>query len=588
MGADDAVEWMDIWGRKWAWSDGGFGAAVRTVDFGALWALLGNLLGAGDCAEEAEATPASSPLQTIKNALSKPSTIRILSTYVACTTIAMTLHVFMPSTNEPGSHLNIFVKSKKHPYYLNGRLVFVFLSQIVFAVAFFLRNIMFDRFSVHWNNSKQTVKADAATEYTRQVFKVGVISSVFTSVIFAAYLVAFGLVRSVALPILFKVPVVSMLLRPICAHFLRGSWTVALLPRHFTLVWRTYLLGLTTVASWEFAESLFDEKIQEPISVSHHTPDPAVTLVSGIHSQDVYYKFFAYWELREFATDDSEGARARRTAMFSDQKYSPPLWSALARESLLFLGKNYQLLLRRGKPAPAPPPPPAKPKGPQAPSTPLVRKPIFRSEASQSPLRTIVDAVAADGALTQMVESSVETTATHLPELFKAIESPVAKAKSVVAKSETVVKSMAPPAKSRDLVARLAPHFVAVVVRRAADWWQRERIGKLAEIALPHRHIDALVVEALSHLVCASLTEDRYGVVQRDIPRILEAMLSFLKAIEEYQAELAARAVDVLAVVDNALKEGVVRIVRTFGNRLSAFKFPSHIAQKLQGFVDYH
>lgn len=42
----------------------------------------------------------------------------------------------------------------------------------------------------------------------------------------------------------------------------------------------------------------------------------------------------------------------------------------------------------------------------------------------------------------------------------------------------------------------------------------------------------------LSHLVCASLLEDRYGVVQRDVPKIIEAMLSFLSAIEEYQMEL--------------------------------------------------
>lgn len=57
----------------------------------------------------------------------------------------------------------------------------------------------------------------------------------------------------------------------------------------------------------------------------------------------------------------------------------------------------------------------------------------------------------------------------------------------------------------------------------------------------------------LSRLVCASLTEDRYGVVQRDIPRILEALLAFLTALEDAQkevslsddAEEASRAVDV-------------------------------------------
>ena len=40
--------------------------------------------------------------------------------------------------------------------------------------------------------------------------------------------------------------------------------------------------------------------------------------------------------------------------------------------------------------------------------------------------------------------------------------------------------------------------------------------------------------------MCASLTEDRYGMVQRDTPKILESMVSFLMAIEEYQREINA------------------------------------------------
>ncbi len=37
-----------------------------------------------------------------------------------------------------------------------------------------------------------------------------------------------------------------------------------------------------------------------------------------------------------------------------------------------------------------------------------------------------------------------------------------------------------------------------------------------------------------------------------------------------------------------ATKEAVVRIVQTFGPRLTAFRFPHHIAEKLQGFADYY
>jgi nucleoporin NDC1 len=117
----------------------------------------------------------------------------------------------------------------------------------------------------------------------------------------------------------------------------------------------------------------------------------------------------------------------------------------------------------------------------------------------------------------------------------------------------------------------------------------------------------------LSRLVCASLTEDRYGVVQRDIPRILESLLAFLTALEDAQKEIqasddaeeTARANDVytrpvggtLAPSSrklcqltwlSAMKEAVVRIVQTFGPRLTAFRFPYRIAQKLQGFADYY
>lgn len=44
----------------------------------------------------------------------------------------------------------------------------------------------------------------------------------------------------------------------------------------------------------------------------------------------------------------------------------------------------------------------------------------------------------------------------------------------------------------------------------------------------------------LSYLTCASLTEDRYGVVQKDIPKILEAMVLLLSAVEEYKAEVTS------------------------------------------------
>ncbi|KAG6847401.1 hypothetical protein H0H93_008452, partial [Arthromyces matolae] len=113
----------------------------------------------------------------------------------------------------------------------------------------------------------------------------------------------------------------------------------------------------------------------------------------------------------------------------------------------------------------------------------------------------------------------------------------------------------------------------------------------------------------LSTLVSASLTEDKYGVVQRDIPKILEAMLSFHSAIQSYRAEVQAkytppvqdqvytpeeidesealrleveRASEVLNYLSEYLRAGIARIVRTFGDKLLAFKFPPRVAERLQ------
>lgn len=55
---------------------------------------------------------------------------------------------------------------------------------------------------------------------------------IFPAIITAVHSIHFGLARTIVLPILFKLPVISSLLRPVAAHFLRGSWTLILLVCH--------------------------------------------------------------------------------------------------------------------------------------------------------------------------------------------------------------------------------------------------------------------------------------------------------------------------------------------------------------------
>lgn len=544
----------------------------------------------------AVSAPSSSPSQRVKVAYSDPNTLRALSVYIIAGVCVSTFNIVACRTFENASRdLWVFAKSRRHPYYLNGRFLFLFMSQVSLVAGFHFRSILLDRAVVRWTRGPVS-KADTMIGFFRRLIGVAITTGAFTVATFTAYMIAFGLARSIALPILFQVPLLSRPFRPFLGHFLRGPWNLAHLWWNRALIWRAFLLGLTTIGGWEFMESLFDDKVQEPLAVASQTADPVLTLISGITSHDPYYVHLSYFELCKHAEDDTNAASTRRIHMFGDQKHTPTLWATLVRAALLTLGKDYQLLLRRGAPPPPPaaPTPKPKPVGPVAPATPFIRKPVLKTTPS-SPLHSVVTSLAADGAVTQALTHSLDSTVAHLPDLFKS----TAPAPPVVAVQKTVatVKAASPALLGRVLTPNsLIPSKVQAIGRVVAQWWSRPRASRLADCAVPNRATDALIVEVLSRLVCASLAEDRYGVVQRDIPRILEALLLFLTALEEAQKEIAvsddaeeaARAFDVYSLPADATKEAIVRIVQTFGPRLTAFRFPHHIAEKLQGFADYY
>ncbi|KAG7094980.1 hypothetical protein E1B28_005777 [Marasmius oreades] len=564
-------------------------------------------------------TRASSPAKTWHAAWVKPSTRRSLSVLCASALLSTAISVLsahLVETDVQGDpRLSLFVQSKKHPQYLNGRLIFLIITQLIMAGSFIVRDVMLDRFVFRWSFSQ--VKFGLL-----DLFQAILFAAVLTSASMAVAAYVFALLR-LSLPVLYRIPVLPMLLRPFTAHFLRGSWTFLLPFYHYRLLVRAWFLGFTTIANWEFSEALFDSFISQPIRVSHYTADATVTMVSGVTSLDRTFKFFALLELQEFAADSSSTGSTRRTEFFGNQKYSPPLWSQLCRELLILLGQDYQLFLRRGAPLSLAPPPAkevvSRPvNGPPMTPTQLINKPIFQS-GKKSPIKTVLDSLAADGSLSQAVEAGAE--AAHLPEALKSVEDALfkpglEKSKGEVTKGINGAKSLMERTKTAFYGATqgFTPQWMGTALSGARSWWSEDRLSKIAEGCVPFRELDAAAIDVLSRLVCASLKEDRYGVVQRDTPKILEAMLSFLSAIEEYQLEINARleppstqeqataeevvqrealrmeiekAGEHLGVICNELKEGVGRIVQTFGDKLQAFKFPPHTARKLQGFLDY-
>ncbi|KAF8436467.1 nucleoporin protein Ndc1-Nup, partial [Boletus edulis BED1] len=566
--------------------------------------------------------PTTSPSKTVATALAKPTTRRLIAIYITSSLLLLSLDFVRTWSNSEDIRLSIFIKSRKHPYYLNGRFIFLVFAQIWLSISFALRDIMLERFVFRW--AKALPSSNAVSLVLSELF------TLFTFASFAVYNIAFGLARLALLPLLLRIPLLRSLLRPFFGHFIRGPWTLTLPLRYLSLESHAFTLALSMLANWEFTASLFDVYIPQPIKVASATADPNVTLVSGITSTNPLYLHFAYAELRDVALDVRPANASRRTALFSDQKFSPSMWSTLARESLLRLGHDYQTFLRRGAHPPAEVPALAvPPKAVKPPSTPLLRKAIFKAQ-EQSPIAKVLGTFASDSDLSKATDAvapdlSARVAEAPIPELFRSTSSlpaaattPATTTAGATAPQQNLIGTYVSRATARcwGLIVKYTPLWCREVIAQWDAWWSRDRINKVTEKCLPNRDLDALIVEVLAGLVCASLTEDRYGVVQRDIPRIVEAFLSFLTALEEYHAEVTkryvpptpdeitqedfkvlmekertrvevAKATEAIGIVADALKSGVADIARTFGEKLVAFKFPPRIAKKLQSFVDH-
>ncbi|ORX87332.1 hypothetical protein BCR32DRAFT_289443 [Anaeromyces robustus] len=119
------------------------------------------------------------------------------------------------------------------------------------------------------------------------------------------------------------------------------------------------------------------------------------------------------------------------------------------------------------------------------------------------------------------------------------------------------------------------------------------------DIILNDITLEILAIQILGNLVVASLTEDKYGIIQRDIQQILECLLqclldaeTFIKnppvalSVDEiinYNKNMPAK----LDIIISTLQSTIYQIVIKFYDSLDNFSFSNKYLQKLQKFIDF-
>ncbi|KAJ7220832.1 nucleoporin protein Ndc1-Nup-domain-containing protein [Mycena pura] len=556
-------------------------------------------------------TSAPSPLLLVQKSLAPPlssRTLHAIQAHVFSALCVLALHAAVDPK------LPIFIKSRKHPYTPHPVLVLLALSQCALAMLYVLRAVLRDVWVFPFRRPTLTLS----------------LGTVLAPIILSFLALPIALVvLFVVIPILRRVPLVSILLRivrPPHASVLRSlgrAWSLGIQTAgmweaaggiwgwvigehlHTTPAARAFVSGISVAVTPAPAPSAISSALSTPSSLSGRpsflspalppsTPIPEPKPVS-------IYTHLAYAELLAIASaSDTNSAKARAEVFDVDGA----VWARLAREALVFLGREYRVLLGRGVVA-APPPrsAPAPVQSPSASATsalgthasasaritpsPLIKQNIFAKKTPPSPAARVRAALASGGAVEELVAPVVDS----LP---------------VPAIPDYLTRMVPDWRRARPRLPPWAARWVHVALAVSLPGaWTQPRVGRTVAGWVPRKEVCVAAVGVLTHLTCASLAEDRFGSVQRDIPRVLEALLEFLGAVEAAQAEVRldaggngqaatpegaadldeARAV--LGDLSDALKEGVARIVRTFGDKLRAFRFPPRTAARLQEYVDY-
>ncbi|KAF7369361.1 hypothetical protein MVEN_00264700 [Mycena venus] len=608
-------------------------------------------------------TSAPSPLLLLQKSFAPPLRTRTkhaLQAHVLSALVVLALHVGVVDPGVP-----VFIRSRKHPYTPHPVFVLLALSQIILAGVYVLRALLRDVWVFPFRRPTLTPSA----------------SGIFAPLLLAGFAPFAALViLFVVVPILRWIPLVSTLLRPI----LRPHLSVL---RFFP---RAAALGALTGWVWESAAGVWGWGVGEAV----HTTPAMRALVSGIsvavtpapvpaHSGSAFtsaassafstpasssfvarsstflapppapapippvppmsiYTHLAYTELLAFSSSSEPGAAKARAEAFD---VDGAVWGRLAREALVLIGREYQVLLARGaaltpasKPvaastAAALTPAPSTADTPAVTPSPLLKKNIFAPKGPPSP------AEAHSRASSSPPSPPLTAIPKAVPLPKKLVDAvPVPRVPEVQWQWRPLLQAVIPLVPMPEWVKRVAEGAMRVGEMGVPRAWSMKRKGREAAGWVPRREVCVEAIGVLTHLTCASLTEDRFGVVQRDIPRILEALLAFLAAVEDAQAALRPpvkempeaekeviellekvdeaverkeqkekreRAMErrrvaaeeaahleeartVLGEVGDALKDGVARIVRTFGDKLRAFRFPPRTAARLQGFLEYH
>ncbi|SNX88098.1 uncharacterized protein MEPE_06809 [Melanopsichium pennsylvanicum] len=319
-------------------------------------------------------------------------------------------------------------------------------------------------------------------------------------------------------------------------------------------VWiRTTLFSIAAVCAVETAYLLLDVYLSQPLPpVSKFAKNPNRLLLDGMDEPIVFFSNHAFSEMARLCANDKES----RALIYRDVNSDVTAWAHIRGRCLAVLDAQKQFVIRRGEPAPitkpavsasSPSTAPQQQKTGAAPPTPSIWDQLAAGQTESKQGAALTQAGSASLA-TNTAGAVASTPPANTVCLFR-FES----IRNAIMRVITLAWGLLPAD---------AKHVLFGPRRRQALLGESPALGAWSILG----HDAARVVAAtliLKELLCHSLTEDTYGCVQKDIKRVLVAVVDLDSEMRRFGVELEQQAI----TIDNRLNELEAGVNSGFGGK---------------------
>ncbi|KAL8733345.1 MAG: hypothetical protein Q9166_002169 [cf. Caloplaca sp. 2 TL-2023] len=346
-------------------------------------------------------------------------------------------------------------------------------------------------------------------------------------------------------------------------------------PYHITLIFRSLVSGFLLLLLWRVSNSAFDVYVaQEPLKrgqpLSQDSRDPNGVLINGLQSKKSLLKTFAFWELAEISRNFPD----RRILIFRDiDRQGGPTWGQISSECLKAIQGVTTRITEYGQPS-AQQQALSRPQEVQSLpriGVPLKQDPVFVNPPPPSSRREMVETKV--GSLAKSIGdnpvSSYRSPLTPKTQQYlEAVRNKLLTPEQQQTITSTYVKSQFYIYLTSFLQSWFGQPFRQTFTRRVQSIIFGQPFSELTLI------VDA--VESLANLTTASIKEDDYGKVAKDVPLILRTFIITYQNLEQFTATLPVHwtdvefsedqrhTEDVLALL-SAVRHGLQELVNSFG-----------------------